>query len=68
MNKFMHLLFCQSMADSDEVKDEMFEDYLCGLDPFVMTGQGVPNFEKSQPFSPLNNDDWINGNNDWDMF
>ena len=57
MNKLLHLLLCQGFANDEETKARMTNNYLCGLDPFVTTGEGIPNFDKKNPYSLLNCDE-----------
>lgn len=63
MNRFNHLMQCLNFADNKEEEDEMWSAYNSGLDPFIMTGKGIP-------YNEYNDDDWdccssFNNNNQW---
>ena len=64
MNKLFHLWVCQHLTDDEDTKNRMFNSYLCGEDPFIATGEGIPNLEKKNPFSLLNGDDQFDDDDD----
>lgn len=68
MNKLLHLLLCRGMAKDEKTKNRMTSNYLCGLDPFVSTGEGIPNFEKKNPFSLFNDGNQFPGSGPFDPF